>query len=411
MFLVYGLKSEAATQFLSKASFILLCWIALTLPLGIGINSVGIIIFAVSVLFRLGAVGIYNNMSKMHLLFIAFYLLHVVGLLYTTNLAVGGFDLEKKLALIIFPIFLGAIKLSRKRVNIILLSFVVSCFILINFMLLEAAIKYYLLETNVYFFSGRLSEPAGNIHRVYFAMYLLFGMVSCIYLIQSEWNRYKYFFIIAILFFSLGVFLLSARMCFIIYVFLFIRYLYYFVFVKKILVLGILAICIALISFASIATNKQMIGKLTQTYTDLDKGNSKRNTSSANLRVIKWKCALATFKDNFMIGTGTGDVNDELVKSYIKSNFYWGMKEKFNAHNQYLETAIAFGILGLAIWLMGLIAPIVLAVKFKQYIIVEFIFIFAFCCLTESMLCAQKGVVFYAFFNSLLVFQLLPKKE
>lgn len=411
MFLVYGLKSETSTRFLSNISFFLLCWIAFTLPLGIAINSVGIIIFAISVLFRLGVVGIYNNMRMMHLLFIAFYLLHVVGMLYTTNFSVGGFDLEKKLSLIIFPIFLGAIILTKQQVNIILLAFVASCFMMISFMFFEAAIKYYILDTNAYFLSGRLSEPAGKIHRVYFAMYLLFALVCCIYLIQGEWSRYKYFFITAILLFSLGIFLLSARMCFLIYLLLLIRYLYYFIFIKKNLRLGILAVSIALISFASILNNKQMIGKLTQTYTDLDKGNTKRNTSSANLRIIKWKCALEVCKENFLFGTGTGDGNDELVKSYTKRNFYWGMKDKYNAHNQYFEITIAFGVVGLALWLMNLFVPVILAVKYKQYLIVEFIFIFALCCATESMLCAQKGVVFYAFFNSLLVFQLLPKKE
>lgn len=411
MFLVYGLKSEAATHFLSKVSFFLLCWIAFTLPLGIGINSVGIILFAVSVLFRLGIVGIYGNMRMLHLLFIAFYLLHVVGMLYTDNAAVGGFDLEKKLALIIFPIFLGAIKLAKKQVNIILLAFVASCFIMVSFMFLEAGIKYYLLDTNAYFFSGRLSEPAGNIHRVYFAMYLLFALVTSIYLIEKEWNRYKYCFIAAILFFSIGIFLLSARMCFLIYLLLLIRYLYYFVFIKKNLSLAILAIGIALFSFAAIASNKEMIGKLTQTYTDLDKGNTKRNTSSANLRVIKWKCAVSVFKESYLFGVGTGDGTDELVKEYTQRDFYWGMKEKFNAHNQYLETAIAFGVIGLVLWLMNLSVPIVRAVKSKQYLILEFIFIFALCCATESMLNSQKGVVFYAFFNSLLVFHMLPNKE
>ena len=152
-----------------------------------------------------------------------------------------------------------------------------------------------------------------------------------------------------------------------------------------------------------------MMDKLTQIYTDLDKGTSKRNTSSANLRVIKWKSALEVFQSNFLVGVGTGDVNEELVKEYTRKNFYWGIRDKYNAHNQYLEIAIALGIVGLVVWLLNLAVPFYNSLIAKEYLYTEFIFIFSLSCLTESMLCAQKGVVFYAFFNSLFLFQLMPK--
>lgn len=409
MILIHPIQNPKAQNILSYTSFMLLLYIAFTLVMSIPLNSVGIILFAVSVLLTQGIKGMYHSFTRKHFYVIIFYLIHVVGYFYSSNVENAGFELEKKLSLIIFPLFLGAMTLKKEHVNYIIFSFVLSCFLMLGYLMVIAIIKLYIFDTNKYFLIGRLPGPVG-IHRVYFSMYLVFGIVASIYLIKSQFSKFKYGFIAAILMFSIGIFLMSARMCFLIYIILAVRYLYYYFFVEKKYWMGILVIAIAGASLATIVTNKIMMDKLTQIYTGLDKGNSKRNTSSANLRVIKWKSALEVFQSNFLIGVGTGDVNDELVKEYTRKNFYWGIRDKYNAHNQYLETAIALGIIGLVVWLLNLALPFYTSFMAKEYLYAEFIFIFSFCCLTESMLCAQKGVVFYAFFNSLFLFHLMPKE-
>lgn len=408
MILIHPIKNLKAQKILYYTAFILLLYIAFTLIISVPINSVGIILLAVTVLFTKGITGMYHSFTRKHFYVIIFYLLHVVGYFYSSNTENAGFELEKKLSLIIFPLFLGAISLKKDYVNYIIFSFVLSCFLILGYLMVIASIKLYLFDTNKYFLIGRLPGPIG-IHRVYFSMYLVFGIVASIYLIKVQLSWFKYAFIAAILLFSIGIFLMSARMCFLIYIIFVVRYLYYYFFVEKKYWIGILVIAIAGASLATIVTNKIMMDKLTQIYTSLDKGNSKRNTSSANLRVIKWKSAIKVFQSNFVMGVGTGDVNDELVKEYTRRNFYWGIRDKYNAHNQYLETAIALGIIGLVVWLLNLAVPFYKSLIAKEYLYAEFIFIFSFCCLTESMLCAQKGVVFYAFFNSLFLFQWMPK--
>lgn len=408
MILISETSHPKVNRYLDYASEYLLYYIAFTLPYAVHINSIGIILFAVSVLFRHGVVGIYKKLTPLSYLFISLYLIHVIGMLYTSNTKAGGFDLEKKLALIIFPLFMSAISLDKKSIHRILFVFACSCLILMLYFLLVAGLRYYLFDTTEYFFV-HITHPLG-IHRVYFAMYMLLGIVICQYLYQDKWISSKLFILFAIFIFSLGIFLVSARMCFLIYLVLVIRYLYMYIVRYKNYKIAFAIIAIGLVAMSFIITNPKMTGKLSETYTDLDKGNSKRNTSSANLRVIKWKCGWEVFTDNKWIGVGTGDAVDALVESYTKNNFFWGMLHKYNAHNQYMEIAIAVGLTGLLIWLLCLGVPFMLAIRYQQSLLIDFIIIFGMCCLTESMLNAQKGVVFYAFFNSLLGIQLLRCK-
>ena len=75
----------------------------------------------------------------------------------------------------------------------------------------------------------------------------------------------------------------------------------------------------------------------------------------------------------------------------------------YDVHNQYLQTLIAQGLLGLITLILVLLAP--LFCGNRSFLSYSFVLIFATCILTESMLEVQKGVLFFAFFSSLLSFQ------
>jgi O-antigen ligase len=69
------------------------------------------------------------------------------------------------------------------------------------------------------------------------------------------------------------------------------------------------------------------------------------------------------------------------------------------------------GILGLLILIGSLIVPAVAANRNQNYLYLAFLLFFSLCFLTESVLNSQKGVVFFAFFNSLFAFHLLKRQE
>ena len=80
------------------------------------------------------------------------------------------------------------------------------------------------------------------------------------------------------------------------------------------------------------------------------------------------------------------------------------IKHELNAHNQYTDTLITVGILGLAI-LLGIFAyPLFLMIRRKEFDIITFslIFIVAFSSLFESLFERQMGIMFFIFFYLLL---------
>lgn len=80
------------------------------------------------------------------------------------------------------------------------------------------------------------------------------------------------------------------------------------------------------------------------------------------------------------------------------------IKHKLNAHNQFSDTIIAVGLLGLILFLLMLIAPVYLWIKNKSFDIVFFslLVIIAFNSLFESVLERQMGIMFFTFFYFLL---------
>ncbi len=111
-------------------------------------------------------------------------------------------------------------------------------------------------------------------------------------------------------------------------------------------------------------------------------------------------------KENWLTGVGVGDSQDELQIAYEKRQFYFASRyNKYNAHNQYIQQAIASGIAGLIVFLACILAPLLYFIGQRDKLIyILFLFCFAFICITESVLETSKGVIWYSFFNSIFVF-------
>jgi O-antigen ligase len=144
-------------------------------------------------------------------------------------------------------------------------------------------------------------------------------------------------------------------------------------------------------------------------------GSNKEN--GITQRIFLWGHAKEIIKQHPVIGVGTGDVNaalDEQYKNLLESNkdfppsMVRAIKSfslnKFNAHNQFLQTAMAIGLLGLIVFLINIGISISHAYREKQYLFLSFLALFVLSCFSESLLERQWGIVFFSFLNSLFVF-------
>ena len=114
---------------------------------------------------------------------------------------------------------------------------------------------------------------------------------------------------------------------------------------------------------------------------------------------------------NLPFGVGTGDTNDELVKRYREDNMTYVLKKELNAHNQYLQTFLALGILGILLLLAHFIIPLIYAVKYRQWVYIIFIITILLNFLVESMLERRDGTNFIAIFNALFCYLMIYKHD
>lgn len=94
------------------------------------------------------------------------------------------------------------------------------------------------------------------------------------------------------------------------------------------------------------------------------------------------------------------------VKEYLNEYriIKYSIKHELNAHNQFSDTIIAVGVIGLILLLSFFIYPIFLWIKNKNFDIVFFslLLIIAFNSLFESVFERQMGIMFFVFFYFLL---------
>lgn len=370
--------------------------------------------------------------------FLGFYLLYAVGMLYTSNLKAGYFELEKKLSFVIFPLILGVStnNITVKEIKVVAKSFIAACLLATLICLAQAVYlnyqeghdlnyvynalvndvhlpgRYYYF--NYWYFTNKLFAGAIGIHPVYFAMYLVFSTWLAIWLWNdSEDKRKTVWLLLWIAYTTVIIVLLASRTQLLAHLLLGLSWVVnYFIRKKKVLV-GVLAIgilgvlCFSIIWFNPI---------LKERFIDSNKPGShfsenKFGEGGLSLRTYKWKYTFNVIKEHPVFGVGTGDAQDELQKEYLKQDFRIGYENNFNAHNQYLQTSLQLGMIGLLLFLGLIFYSFQIAYRNRMQLHYALLMLFLISCITESMLEANKGILFFAFFNCLLVFASNPAQK
>jgi O-antigen ligase len=119
------------------------------------------------------------------------------------------------------------------------------------------------------------------------------------------------------------------------------------------------------------------------------------------MRADRWYCAIELIKEKPLLGYGTGTEKDVLMQKYKKYNLQNAVVNHYDAHNQYLAFAIKGGIFGLIFFIIAIGYAIYLALASRNFLYLSFITLFAIACMTENVLESNKGIFFFAFFNTL----------
>ena len=201
----------------------------------------------------------------------------------------------------------------------------------------------------------------------------------------------------------LGLFFLASRNS-IICVFIILLFIFPFFKIynkKKYLLISILFFILSFIIIFNITYFKNRFsGEL---ISDIKPLNNKEyvNYSYTEPRIERWACAFDLIKKSPLIGYGTGDEVTMLKTEYSKKGLFISYLENFNAHNQYISYLIKCGIIGFVLFLFSFFYFLYLAIKDKNFIYLSFLIILLIGFYTENILDSNKGIVFFAFFNTL----------
>lgn len=406
---------------------ILLTFVIFTIPFGIHLNSLLIICFAFSWVLE----GKFKNkfriiIRKKYLLtFISLYFLHILALLYSENLDVAFSQLEKKASLLILPLLIATMKISRKNVNLLVHSqiFSVTLACIICFVSSLNEIFNFQNDVNNAHFRGVFTQAMG-IHHVYLSIYICLAILFLCFLISKAIIRDKktsyllvlYFLNVGFLFYMISI--LVARSVIIGFFIALVVSLSLYIIKSKsfktglagILMTGIIFFLVGKSEKVQYMYNLSMKEDLTLRenliFDYTDKYWYDWN-SGTKLRLAIWSCVLEVYKNNNpLIGVGTGDVQHELMRQYTKVGFQYAHERNYTVHNQYLDFLLRLGIIGTILFLFIIIYSAIICIKKNNYLYLSFLILFCVCCITESTLEVQKGIVFFGLFNSLFAFNI-----
>lgn len=331
-----------------------------------------------------------------------FLLIHALAMLYTSNMHSGWFDLEVKACLFLLPLVFYIQHKTFNSFNIKSMKWIylISISVLCLFLFIGAFIKtIHTQQVHLYYLD--FSSPY---HPAYLAMYLTLGLIFLIDFFIAEKNKFFtiLLFIWIIVLLALVYFLSSKAGILSVCLVFVLASLHYLFKNKKWIKSLLLLIVVALFTYTGISENYRFksVSSTVQTAT-----TNVSATESNAARWLVWHAGFDLLKQHWLWGVGTGDIKDVLMQEYAKRNMKGALEEKLNAHNQYLETWLAQGLLGIAWLVLIFIYAFKHAFKRNNVPWMMFLVLTGFNFLFESMLNTQGGVIFFAYFYSFFFFE------
>ena len=394
--------------------------VAFALPFSIRFSSKAILFLLIAWLFHVHYREVLASFrNRLVWLFILPYFLSIFSLAYTTDLKGGLWELEKASSLLLFPILFFSVKpLARPELRLILRSFIYSN-LLFGIIALAYATYMYFAKGIDLFYNFDLVNLFRS-HPTYYSMYILFSIAALFNLHQDKSNansfeRNRLAVGVIVVFFSVLIFLLSVRFIFLISVLACLFLIVFYTKKTRNFKAGVfLLLAFALLIVIALGSNdvlRERLMQIRENYTYQLSPDHIEGYNGFTTRLAQWESSLSIIRKSPLIGIGPADVQDELQKVYKKNFLKYSYRDKLNAHNQYVQTTLGLGFVGLLVFVASLVVPAVLAFRQRNYLVLSFLLLFSLCCITESMLYVHKGIVFFSFFNSFFTFHLLQRNR
>lgn len=322
-----------------------------------------------------------KNKILLFLLLIIPFLLTIITVLHSEDLAIGLGSIRLRLPVLIITFILVFMNINDKTIKK-----GVSVFAILTFF----ATLYTLFKASLFVDEGILFQPDFTffitpIQHPYFGIYLLIAFVSLIELKLIKNRALKYFVLFLLI---IGIVISTSRLA---YILLFLLLIFYSV--KNISIKKSIFFLIALTVFSVlfVSTNKNLQLKFKTTF---DYQNSPR--------LKLWNNAIKVINnsENKILGIGVGDYYKTKKDPYFFKENSKGLYG-YDPHNLFLEFHITTGYIGVLFMLIFFLFGIFKIKEQNRYAKIIFFIILTFS-LTESILNRQYGIQLYSIFIPLI---------
>jgi O-antigen ligase len=372
-----------------------------------------LVLIPVSVFLALRDVVISKHVDKRRLALGIFlgslYLLYLAYLPFTEQSYISDlrFHLESKAGLLLFPLAIAC--MMRETIETILRQlhwFIAGCMlscIIGNLVYIGQSFPF----TNARFLNHvnyRLGlERITGIHPTYMGMYLCFAVAILLFydnisLRLKQWQT-------GILLFLLFVLLLAIfpKTPLVALLLVLVYYLILHIHDRRKWRAPLIAFAASLLFGLAIPFSSQRAAEL--------KGLLPRESvetpidNSIDMRQIIWRMDMHMLRKHWIGGVGPGRIRTELEHLYFALSTMAGVPMAYyDTHNEYLNIWISFGVIGLLLFLGILAVQFFKAIRNRAHLYICLLVLLSICCMTENVLANQRGIIFCAFFSSLLFF-------
>ena len=239
-------------------------------------------------------------------------------------------------------------------------------------------------------------------HPSYISMKVLFAFILLLMFSKNE--QYGKILILCTGFlFSVIIFLLASKAGIVAWLVIFLLYLIYTF--RNIVMKLILYLLIIPLLFIFIYISSKTIVRLNYFIVYTERGISNENFDWKNLdqRTREWYSAIQIIKEKPLTGVGLARVDERRVQEYLKNGWEEEAALNLNAHNQFMEAQMTFGIAGSIALLWMLLTPLIFRKQLKYpKLAVWFVLMISFFLMFESMFNRQWGIMFFVLFYCIL---------
>jgi O-antigen ligase len=376
-----------------------------SIPLKNNWNSLAIVLFCLSTAIQQPVRESIRNLKKDHYwkLTTLFFLWLAATWFWDHT---GGFSmryLEPSASFVFLPLVMAMIpKLTSRELAFVCYSFIISIIIVCIICLTKSYMEYNETRDARVFFYHYLGFQMG-LNAVYLSNYCIACITWLLY-ISFIYKGEKVFApgylvtMIACAFLFLMMFLLSSKMSLVLLFLLIFFMSLYIGYRKKALVYTSLIMILLIISGWFLTQKFGYLNWRIRSTEFKQYSGSQDDNNGLALRITTWTTALNLIKEKPILGYGLKGANEALVERYKQIDFTPGITERYNSHNQFMETTLRSGVVGLLLLLAIIAVPFISSIRKGKFLLTVMVLHFVLVSMVEGTLEIQQEFSFYLFF-------------